>query len=215
MQIAVIDLGIGNLRSVEQALSTVAPDADVVITSDVETLDSADRLVLPGQGSVNTWFAALQERELEDVVKRSIEQKPLLGICVGMQALFSRCEEGGEISGLNLFDGNVRHFKNFHTNNVSQPALKIPQMGWNQVSQTQEHPLWQGIENDAYFYFVHSYCANATSGLDLDFVYGSTDYGHQFISAVGKGNIFAVQFHPEKSHRDGLRLLKNFTQWNS
>jgi len=213
MQIAVIDLGIGNLRSVEQALCTVAPDADVIVTSDANTLESADRLILPGQGAVSTWFSALKERELAGVIKQSIEQKPLLGICVGMQALFSRCEEGGDIAGLDLFDGQVRHFKNFHADSEGEALLKIPQMGWNQVMQTQDHPLWQGIDNEAYFYFVHSYCANVSG--DADFVYGSTDYGHQFISAVGNGNVFAVQFHPEKSHRDGLQLLKNFTQWKN
>lgn len=214
MQIAVIDLGIGNLRSVEQALRTVAPDADVQVTDDAAVIDSADRIVMPGQGAIGTWFAALRERKLEAIIKESIQQKPLLGICVGMQALFNFCEEDGGTPGLGLFDGSVRHFRHFHEGrDATQETLKIPQMGWNQVAQTQEHPLWQGIEDDAYFYFVHSYCANASKDAELGMVVGVADYGHQFIAAAGAGNVFAVQFHPEKSHRDGLQLLKNFTQW--
>lgn len=215
MQIAVIDLGIGNLRSVEQALSTVAPEADVVVTDDAAVLARADRLVLPGQGAIGSWFNALRERQLEEVILASIQQKPLLGICVGMQALFSYCEEDGGMPGLSLFDGSVSHFKHFHTErDENDELLKIPQMGWNQVAQTQQHPLWHSIEDDAYFYFVHSYCANAAEDADLGMIYGIADFGHQFIAAVGAENVFAVQFHPEKSHRDGLQLLKNFTQWD-
>ncbi|MCL4123114.1 UNVERIFIED_CONTAM: hypothetical protein GTU68_007867 [Idotea baltica] len=205
MQIAIIDLGIGNLRSVEQAIKTVAPDANVVVTSDSAVIDAADRIVMPGQGAIGTWFKVLRERELETVITQAIQEKPLLGICVGMQALFDHCEEDGGMSGLGLFDGSC---------NQDDERLKIPQMGWNQVAQTQEHPMWQSIDDDAYFYFVHSYCANASEDADLGMVYGVADYGHQFIAAVGTENLFAVQFHPEKSHRDGLQLLKNFTQWN-
>ena len=219
MRIAVVDLGVGNLRSVKQAVSTVAPNADVVLTSDANTLLESDKIVLPGQGAVGTWFSELQNRGLEDAIKTCLDQKPLLGICVGMQALFDYCEEDGGRQGLGLFKGSVRHFSNFHqvveaSENPPLPRLKIPQMGWNQVFQLRDHPLWNGIEDDAYFYFVHSFCANTAPDSDLGVVYGGADYGHKFIAAVGRDNVFAVQFHPEKSHDNGLRLLKNFTEWN-
>jgi glutamine amidotransferase len=211
MEIVVIDLGMGNLRSVEQALHAVAPDANVLVSSDARAIQRADKVVLPGQGAIGTWFAALQSRDLETVVREAIADKPMLGICVGMQALFQRCEESGGVEGLGLFDGEVQHFSNFHQ--PQDPALKIPQMGWNQVQQTQEHALWNGIDSRAYFYFVHSYCANMASSDDQT-IFGIADYGHEFVAAVSAGNVFAVQFHPEKSHDDGLRLLRNFTQWN-
>ncbi|MFT5572436.1 MAG: glutamine amidotransferase [Cryomorphaceae bacterium] len=211
MQIVVIDLGMGNLRSVEQALNAVAPDADVLVSSDAQAILRADKVVLPGQGAIGTWFDALQARDLEVAVRGAIADKPMLGICVGMQAMFDHCEESGGVKGLGLFNGEVRHFSNFHQQQNS--ALKIPQMGWNQVQQTQDHALWNGIDSLAYFYFVHSYCANMAANDDQT-VFGTADYGHEFIAAVSSGNVFAVQFHPEKSHDDGLRLLRNFTQWN-
>ena len=214
MQIAVIDLGIGNLRSVEQALRVVASDADVVVTSDSAVIASADKVVLPGQGAIGTWFSALRERQLERVIRDSLGEKPLLGICVGMQALFDHCEEDGGITGLKKFNGSVRHFKHFHKQSVDAPLPKIPQMGWNEVAQTQDHALWQGIDTNAHFYFVHSFCANLNPNESRECIYGQANYEHEFIAAVGDDNVFAVQFHPEKSHDDGLRLLKNFTQWN-
>jgi len=213
MQIAVIDLGVGNLRSVEHALSAVAPNANIIVTSDAHVIDQADKVVMPGQGAIGTWFNALNERQLEAAVRSSLRDKPMLGICVGMQALFDYCEEDGGVDGIGLFNGSVRHFSNFHTQQHGE-RLKIPQMGWNQVAQLRGHPLWNGIEDDAYFYFVHSYCANASPDANLGMAYGMTDYGHQFIAAAGINNVFAVQFHPEKSHDDGLQLLKNFTTWN-
>jgi glutamine amidotransferase len=228
MQIAVIDLGVGNLTSVKQALTAVAPDCDVVVTSDARVIDSADRVVMPGQGAVGTWFAALHDRKLESVVRSSLANKPMLGICIGMQALFDHCEEDGGIDGLGLFQGSVRHFSHFHsaknsaiesakesdTKNTNQERLKIPQMGWNQVVHSQDHALWHGIKDQSHFYFVHSFCANMAAAADSSVVYGEANYGHDFIAAVGRDNVFAVQFHPEKSHDDGLKLLKNFTQWN-
>lgn len=212
MQIAVIDLGVGNLRSVEQALNAVAPNADVVVTSDAGVITSADRVVMPGQGAIGTWFAALEERKLKSAVKTCLNEKPMLGICVGMQALFEYCEEDGGVDGLGLFEGSVKHFSHFHADSAQR--LKIPQMGWNQVMQNQNHALWHGIDDQSYFYFVHSYCANTPAGIAGDTVFGTADYGHEFIAAASLNNVFAVQFHPEKSHDDGLALLKNFTQWN-
>lgn len=211
MQIAVVDLGLGNLRSVKQALVAVAPAASVVVSSDANVIQNSDRIVLPGQGAIGTWFSALADRQLEFVVRDALANKPLLGICVGMQALFEHCDEGGGVDGLGLFNGEVRHFSNFHSGSNKQ--LKIPQMGWNQVSQTADHPLWHDIENQSYFYFVHSFCANTSLPNDAH-ILGEADYGHQFVAAVGADNVFAVQFHPEKSHQDGLQLLKNFTQWS-
>ncbi|MFT7525205.1 MAG: glutamine amidotransferase [Arenicella sp.] len=215
MQIAIIDLGIGNLRSVAQALSTVADDADIVVTSDAKLIAAADKLVLPGQGAIGSWFAALEQRGLREVINQSLAEKPMLGICVGMQAMFRHCEEDGGVDGLGLFDGSVRHFRSFHPALATQKnKMKIPQMGWNRVSQTIKHPLWQGIADQAYFYFVHSYCANLSEVADRNIVFGTADYGHEFIAAIGRDNLFAVQFHPEKSHRDGLQLFSNFVNWN-
>jgi len=214
MQIAVVDLGIGNLRSVKQALCAVASDATVIVTDDVNLIQSADKVVLPGQGAIGTWFSALRERKLERVINNSLNDKPMLGICVGMQALFEYCEEDGGMSGLGRFNGSVQHFSRFHEPVVGRSRLKIPKMGWNQVVQTQDHALWNKISDRSHFYFVHSFCANLNEGQSDGCVYGQAEYGHKFIAAVGGDNIFAVQFHPEKSHDDGLQLLKNFTQWN-
>jgi len=213
MQIAIIDLGTGNLRSVEQALRVVAQGADVVVTSHADAINRADKVVLPGQGAIGTWLKALRERELESAVNQSMTEKPMLGICVGMQAMFASSEEDGGVDGLSLFKGSVRHFSQFHQVDPKSQRLKIPQMGWNQVVQTQDHPLWRGIADRAHFYFVHSFCANSPDGGNATTV-GQTDYGHEFIAAAATANVFATQFHPEKSHSDGLRLLKNFTQWN-
>lgn len=228
MQIAVVDLEIGNLRSVEQALKAVAPNADIVVTRSPEVVANCDKLVLPGQGAIGTWFHYLTKFGLKESVIESFNSKPVLGICVGMQAMFSRSAEDGGVAGLGLFDGKVEHFSKFHDDPrasvdaqsdpvedelLSEKHLKIPQMGWNQVAQS-PHPLWQGIADYSYFYFVHSYCANLDADSDDSVVLGEADYGHRFIAAVGRDNVFAVQFHPEKSHDDGLCLLKNFSDWN-
>lgn len=213
MQVAIVDLGVGNLRSVEQAVRTVAPNANVLISSDAAQIGSSDRVVLPGQGAIGSWFRELDARDLRGAVMQAVTEKPLLGICVGMQALFRYCEEDGGLNGLDVFDGEVRHFRHFHAASI-QPTPSIPQMGWNQVSQAAEHPLWHGIKNDAYFYFLHSYCANLSDGAAPDVVAGVADYHHRYIAAVTRGNVFATQFHPEKSHDDGLQLIKNFCLWN-
>lgn len=214
MQIAVVDLGVGNLRSVKQAVTAVSPNADVILSNDESVLMSADKLVLPGQGAVGTWFQELEQRGLMPALTRCLQEKPVLGICVGMQALFEQCEEDGGQQGLGLFQGSVKHFRHFHKNRtVDQERLKIPQMGWNQVKQSQDHPLWENINDNSYFYFVHSFCANMNDHRGASDVFGCADFGHEFVAAVGRDNVFAVQFHPEKSHDDGLKLLKNFTNW--
>ena len=214
MKIVVVDMGVGNLQSVLQAMQTVAVDAHITISADPQHLLDADKIVLPGQGAIGTWFENLEQNKLKAAIISSLGEKPMLGICVGMQALFTHCEEDGGIDGLGLFNGQVRHFSNFHQHADNKHRLKIPKMGWNQVSQTRDHPLWQGIEDQAHFYFVHSYCANAESLTDTDFIVGQADYAHEFIAAVASNKLFATQFHPEKSHDDGLRLLKNFAAWN-
>lgn len=214
MKIVVVDMGVGNLQSVLQAMQTVAPGALINISADPQQLLDADKIILPGQGAVGTWFKNLTEKNLTSAIRDSFGEKPLLGICVGMQALFEHCEEDGGIDGLGVFSGSVRHFSKFHHHEINKQTLKIPQMGWNQVTQTRDHPLWHGIKNSAHFYFVHSYCANTELDAEADFIVGQADYAHQFIAAVASDKLFATQFHPEKSHHDGLRLLKNFAAWN-
>lgn len=208
MQIVIVDLGIGNLRSVEQALKTVAPNQDVIISSKAEDILNADRMVLPGQGAIGSWFKAYDQFGVADAVDSALRSKPCFGICVGMQAMFSHCAEDGGVDGLGLFDGEVEHFSEHQPSDCN---AKIPHMGWNTVKQTQPHPLWKGITDESRFYFLHSYAATSA---DQDSILGKANYYHEFIAVVGRDNVFATQFHPEKSHRDGLQLLKNFTNWN-
>ena len=207
-RIVVVDLGTGNLHSVAKAFEKVAPSAEVEVTSDLLRLEKADRVVLPGQGAIGSWFKALDERQLRNPVLSVLSSKPVLGICVGMQALFNRSEEDGGCEGLGLFDGEVRRF----CRSVDRkPQLKVPHMGWNNVRQSSNHPVWRGISQDARFYFVHSYYALATESSS---VAATSDYGGEFVSAIARANIFAVQFHPEKSHEQGLKLLENFVCWD-
>ena len=207
-RIVVVDLGTGNLHSVAKAFEKVAPCAEVEVTSDLLRLEKADRVVLPGQGAIGSWFKALDERQLRNPVLSVLSSKPVLGICVGMQALFNRSEEDGGCEGLGLFDGEVRRF----CRSVDRkPQLKVPHMGWNNVRQSSNHPVWRGISQDARFYFVHSYYALATESSS---VAATSDYGGEFVSAIARANIFAVQFHPEKSHEQGLKLLENFVCWD-
>ncbi|MBT5031789.1 MAG: imidazole glycerol phosphate synthase subunit HisH [Proteobacteria bacterium] len=214
--ITIVDLGMGNLHSVKNALSNVAPGQTAVVTADPQQILDAERVVLPGQGAIGTWFRAYERLNLSAAINDAINNKPLLGICIGQQAMFQSSDEDGGVNGFGLFDGKVRHFSEFHkpdrqTSVQPRGKLKIPHMGWNQVSQTQPHPLWDGIADQTRFYFVHSYCANAENPAD---VFGVTDYGHKFTAAVGRQNVFAVQFHPEKSQHAGLQLLRNFTEWD-
>lgn len=214
MFIAIVDLGVGNLRSVAQAVHTVAPNAQVSITADKQRVAEADKVILPGQGAVGSWFRELDQRGLRPAVTAALKEKPLLGICVGMQALFDWCEEDGNHHGLGLFAGEVRHFSHFVEAHQADERVSIPQMGWNQVRQMQPHPLWQKIADQSHFYFLHSYCANLKAGADPAVIAGTADYHHEYIAAVTKGNVFATQFHPEKSHNDGLQLIRNFCAWD-
>ncbi len=209
-KIVVVDYGMGNLRSVAQALRHVAPDADVRISSEVTDIKSADRLVLPGQGAMPDCMRCLRESGLQEAVVDSTRHKPLLGVCVGEQLLFDWSEEG-DTCGIGLLPGKVVRFQLDGQLQDDGSRFKVPQMGWNRVQQTLSHPLWNGISDNSYFYFVHSYYAVPA---EPKHTAGETLYGAPFACAVAKDNIFATQFHPEKSATAGLQLYKNFVHWN-
>ena len=211
MTIAVIDYGMGNLRSVSKALEHVAPGARVEVTSDPAAVARAERVVFPGQGAMPDCMREMDARNLRQAVLDAARTKPFLGICIGLQMLFESSEEG-DVTGLAVLPGRVRRFPANAMRDERGAKLKVPHMGWNQVRQARPHPLWAGIEDGERFYFVHSYFAEAASD---DLTCGVTVYGFPFTCAVAKDNIFAVQFHPEKSHNAGLRLLANFVDWNS
>ncbi len=209
-QIVVIDYGMGNLRSVAKAIEHVAPEQSVIISSDATEIANAERVVFPGQGAARDCMRELQERNLTQVVLDAAMQKPFLGICMGMQILLNHSEENNGINCLGMYDGNVRFFGNDLKSTCGE-KLKIPHMGWNEVKQSIDHPLWENIKNNSRFYFVHSYYMDPQ---DKNLTAATTDYDIEFVSAIAKSNVFAVQFHPEKSAQDGLQLLKNFTRWN-
>jgi len=202
LKIAVVDYGMGNLRSVSKALQHVAPDAVVSVTNDASAIRSADRVVVPGQGALADCMRELQASGAREAVLEAARGKPFLGICIGMQMLFEHGEEG-DVPGLGVLGGNVPRFP-------AALGLKVPHIGWNQVTQARNHALWRGIENGARFYFVHSYYP---APRDPAVTAGTCLYGVAFTCAVARDNIFAVQFHPEKSQSDGLQLLSNFLDW--
>jgi glutamine amidotransferase len=206
--IAVIDYGMGNLRSVSQALEHVAGGKEVVVTADPAVVAGAERVVFPGQGAMPDCMRELDARGLRAAVLQAARDKPFLGICIGLQMLFEHSAEG-DVAGLGVFAGDVRRFPDEKMVDRSGQRLKVPHMGWNRVQQ-KPHALWAAIADGARFYFVHSYCVQPA---DPSVVTGTTEYGIPFTCAVGRDNIFAVQFHPEKSAQDGLRLLKNFVEW--
>jgi glutamine amidotransferase len=208
-KIVVVDYGMGNLRSVAQALRQVAPEADVRISGELADIRSADRLVLPGQGAIPDCMRCLRESGLQEAVVEATRSKPLLGVCVGEQLLFDWSEEG-DTPGLGLLPGKVVRFRLDGMQQQDGSRFKVPQMGWNRVRQALPHPLWDGIADDSYFYFVHSYYAVPEL---REQVAGETDYGASFACAVASENIFATQFHPEKSASAGLRLYRNFVHW--
>lgn len=208
-QIAVIDYGMGNLRSVAKAVEHVADGARVDITDDPATIAAADRVVFPGQGAARDCMAAIGEHHVRQAVLEAAESKPFLGICMGLQVLMQHSEENGGTDLLGLFVGEVRRFDGTAMGDSGLP-LKIPHMGWSQVRQMRPHPLWDGIDDGARFYFVHSYRVVPD---DVSLIAGTCDYGVRFTAAIGRDNLFATQFHPEKSADVGLRLLQNFVQW--
>ncbi|WP_426174545.1 imidazole glycerol phosphate synthase subunit HisH [Massilia sp. TWR1-2-2] len=209
-KIVVVDYGMGNLRSVAQALRAVAPEANVLISGEAADIDSADRIVLPGQGAMRDCMQSLRESGVEDALLRASKTRPMLGVCVGEQMLFDRSEEA-DTAGLGLLPGRVVRFQLEGRLQPDGSRFKVPQMGWNRVRQARAHPVWEGILDDAWFYFVHSYYAQPVDPQD---VVGEADYGGQFCCAVARENIVATQFHPEKSATAGLQLYKNFVHWN-
>ena len=208
--IVIIDYGMGNLHSAAKAVARAVENAEVTISNNPDEIKQADRVVFPGVGAMRDCMSGLKQSELDDVIKQVANEKPFLAICVGMQALMDFSEENNGVDCLGLFSGKVRYFGD-DLKDSSGERLKVPHMGWNQVRQTKSHPLWQGIPDQSRFYFVHSYYVDAN---DKDVIAGATDYGVQFAASIAKDNIFAVQFHPEKSHRAGLTLLANFARWN-
>lgn len=209
--IAVIDYGMGNLHSVSKALEHVANNQRVVVTADPEVIRNAEHVVLPGVGAIRDCMAEIRRLGIDQVVQDNIASgKPFLGICVGYQALMQDSEENGGVPCLAHFDGHVRFFGD-NLVDAQGEKLKVPHMGWNQVKQTSNHPVWQGIEDNSRFYFVHSYYVEARHPQE---VIGETVYGKTCHVALAHQNVVAVQFHPEKSHNAGLQLLKNFAEWN-
>ena len=208
--IAIVDYGMGNLHSAAKAVARAVERANVVITSNPDEVLKADKIVFPGVGAMRDCMLGLREFELLETVREVSAQKPFLAVCVGMQALMDFSEENDGVDCLGLFKGKVRYFGD-NLKDENQERLKIPHMGWNQVKQKIAHPLWQGIPDNGRFYFVHSYYVDAD---DASVIAGETQYGVSFSAAIARDNIFAVQFHPEKSHHLGLKLLSNFAQWN-
>ena len=208
VDVAVVDYGMGNLRSVEQALRKVVPDAEVAVSDDAGVIANAARVVFPGQGAMPDCMRELEMRGLRNAVLGAARDKPFLGICIGLQMLFEHSTEGN-VAGLGILRGEVVRFAS-DLKDAQGNRLKVPHMGWNRVHHAQ-HPLWDGIEQDDRFYFVHSYYVQPQ---DPSLVQGTSDYPQPFTCAVARDNLFAVQFHPEKSQTAGLKLLQNFMQWN-
>lgn len=207
-KIALLDYGMGNLHSASKALTAVG--AEVFITNDPATIARCDKILFPGVGAMRDCMAEMQAVGIDDAVKQAVFKKPVMAICVGMQALFSQSEENNGVKCLDILAGDVKKFDPTWTDSTGQ-TIKIPHMGWNTVTGMDlSHPLWQGIGDRTHFYFVHSYYCQPK---DNAIVSASCEYGMNFCASVIKDNLFATQFHPEKSHTAGLQLLKNFVDW--
>jgi len=209
--IAIIDYGMGNLHSIAKALEHVAGRERVVVSSEPAAILAADRVVFPGVGAIRDCISELQRTGLDRVVMQAAATRPLLGVCLGLQALLDTSEENAGTRCLGIVPGSVVRFRNDMRDPDSGLRLKIPHMGWNQVHQVQAHALWKDIPAGSRFYFVHSYYAVPANP---DHIAGTTPYGQDFASAIARDNVFAVQFHPEKSQHAGLQLLANFIAWN-
>lgn len=207
VDVAVVDYGMGNLRSVEQALRKVAPDLEIAVSDDPDVVINAKRVVFPGQGAMPECMRELDARGLRVAVLDAARRKPFFGICIGMQMLFERSDEG-DVAGLGMMHGKVVRFAG-NMRDAQNNKLKVPHMGWNQVHHVQ-HPLWEGIAQDARFYFVHSFYVQTQ---DASLVQATSKYPESFVCAAARDNMFTVQFHPEKSSTAGLKLLQNFVQW--
>lgn len=210
MKVAIVDYGSGNLRSVSKAVEKVAaPGTGVLVTSDPKAVCAADRVIFPGQGAMPDCMRNLRSTGLEDAVRFSIANKPFFAICVGEQMLFESSEEG-PAQGLGIFKGQVVRFLTDRVD-AQGARLKVPQMGWNRIAIKNPHPMWKGISDGAWYYFVHSYYAKPE---DPEILSATTFYGQEICAAVARDNLFAAQFHPEKSAHDGLVLYENFLKWN-
>lgn len=208
--LTIIDYGMGNLHSVAKAFEHVAENMTIEVTDDRARIAEADHVVLPGVGAIRDCMAEIRRQGVDSVVAENLAAgKPFLGICVGMQALMKHSDENDGVDCLNHFDGAVHQFPKDLTDEHGLP-MKVPHMGWNNVQQRIDHPLCQNIENDSRFYFVHSYFVEPHP----DYTAGTSQYGPEFAAMIYRDNLFATQFHPEKSHTSGLQLLKNFTRWN-
>ncbi|MBL4826236.1 MAG: imidazole glycerol phosphate synthase subunit HisH [Spongiibacteraceae bacterium] len=208
--VAVIDYGMGNLHSVASALENVNQQVDVIVTADAQKIRNADRVIFPGVGAIGECLTEIRRLGIDEIVSEAARNKPLLAICVGMQALMDFSEESGGVECLGMFPGKVLRFAHSLADEHGS-KLKVPHMGWNQVKQHIAHPLWQGIKQNSRFYFVHSYYVQTQNS---SLIAASTDYGLPIHAALHHDNVFAVQFHPEKSSVDGLTLLSNFLKWN-
>ncbi len=208
-RVVVIDYGMGNLHSIAKALQHADPGADIQISADAHVIQSADKVVFPGVGAIRDCMQALHDLNLIDLIKQAAQEKPFLGVCLGMQALLTDSEENGGTPCLDLFPGHVRRFTDGLRDHQGE-VLKIPHMGWNRVKQL-PHPLWHNIPQDSRFYFVHSYFVAPDRERDS---IATSDYPEPFTCALARNNIFAVQFHPEKSQTAGLQLLQNFLRWD-
>jgi glutamine amidotransferase len=209
--VAVLDYGMSNLRSVSRALEHVADKSwRVLISRDAQEIQQADKVVFPGQGAIGNCMQLLKETGLDQAVLETVSKKPFLGICLGLQSLLSFSEESGGVDGFNLVKGKVIKFADHLKDPLTSEHLKIPHMGWNQVKQIQTHPLWKDIPDESRFYFVHSFYAKPEQN---QVIAATTPYPTPFVSAIAFENVFAVQFHPEKSQHQGLKLLENFLSW--
>ena len=202
--IAIIDYGMSNLSSVIRATKYVAPNASVIVTSNPDEINNADKIIFPGQGAAKKCMESITNKNLNKIIKKSCQEKPFLGICMGMQVLMDFSEENSGTNCLGIVEGKVRKFE--PKKNIK---MKIPHMGWNRVIQKSDHPIWYNIKNESYFYFVHSYFIEPK---DKSYVIGETIYGNTFSSIIAKDNIIAIQGHPEKSSSTGLQFLKNFIE---
>lgn len=207
--IAILDYGMGNLRSVAQAMRTAAPEVNVIITGEPDAVRAADKLILPGQGAIPDCMANLRSSGLFFAPSVKASSKPLLGVCVGEQMLFGAAEEG-DSHGLGWLDGTVVRFRMDGAVDANGAKLKVPHMGWNRVKQSRSHALWAGVPDEAYFYYVHSYYVQPA---DASLTVGTSVYGSEFTCAVARDNVFATQFHPEKSGAYGLQVYRNFADW--
>ncbi len=209
LSVGVIDYGMGNLHSLGKALERVAGDQRVIVSYDPQELIDCDRIVLPGVGGVRACMNELRRLELNDMVAEAARTKPLLGICLGMQVMLEWSDENGGVPALGLFPGKVVRFPDPPAGGTER--LKVPHMGWNQVQQTQPHPIWNGVADNAWFYFVHSYYAATRQ---TKHVIGSTDYTQNFSAVIARDNLVAFQCHPEKSQGVGMQVLANFVNWS-